>query len=102
MRFVGLMKWMEEGVQAEGLSLVENLGWVATRNDVDQVVEKLETCAAQIIEWPSRRNLLFDTTKTEAALFTCRRGQKTHLRPKLTAKIKVGNGFARFNKEATQ
>jgi len=84
-----LMKWVEERVQPEGLSFVDNLGWIATRNDVNQVVRKLETCAAESMKWASRRDLQFDTAKTETALFTCRRGHKKHLRPKLTGKIKV-------------
>ena len=37
----------------------------------------------------------------EATHFTLRRGHKKHLRPKLTANIKVGNGFIQFQKEAT-
>jgi hypothetical protein len=98
----GLIKWVEERVQAEGLSFVDDLGWIATGKDVNQVVRKLEACAAESIEWASRRDLQFDTAKTEAALFTRRRGHKKHLRPKLTAKIKVGDGFVRFNKEATR
>jgi hypothetical protein len=97
-----LRKWVEERVQGEGLSFVDDLGWVATGKDVNQVVEKLELCAAESIEWASRRDLQFDTPKTEAALFTRRRGHQKHLRPKLTAKIKVGDGFVRFNKEATR
>jgi hypothetical protein len=75
---------------------------VATAKDVNQVVERLEVCAAESIELASRRDLQFDTAKTQAALFTRRRGHKKHLRPKLTAKIKVGNGFVRLNKEATR
>jgi len=98
----GLIKWVEQRVPAEGLSVVDNLGWVATGKDVNQVVEKLEACAAESIEWVSRRDLQFDTAKTEAALFTRKRGHKKHLRPKLTAKIKVGDGFVRFNKQATR
>jgi hypothetical protein len=97
----GLIKLVEEYVPSEGLSFVHYLGWVATGSDVDQVVTILEKCAANSIEWASRRGLQFDTVKTDAALFTRRRGHKTHLRPKLTAKIKVGNGFILFNKEAT-
>jgi len=89
----GLIKWVEERVQAEGLSYVDDLGWVATGKEVNQVVEKLEACAAESIEWASRRYLQFDTAKTEVALFTRRRGHKKHLQPKLTAKIKVGDGF---------
>ena len=98
-----LMKWEEERVQGvEGLAFVDTLGWVATGQDVNQVVRKLEACSPEGIEWASRRDLQFDTAQTEAALFTCRRGHKKHLRPKLTAKIKVGDGFVRFNKEATR
>ena len=97
-----LLKWVETGVHGvEGLSFVDDLGWVATGKDVNQVVRKLEACAAESIEWASRRDLQFNTGKTEAALFTHRRGHKKHLRPKLTAKIKVGDGFFQFNKEAT-
>jgi hypothetical protein len=81
---------------------VDDLGWVATGSDVNQVVTKLERCAAKSIEWASRRGLQFDTANTEAALFMHRRGHKKHLRPKLTAKIKVGDGFIQFKKEATR
>jgi hypothetical protein len=42
-----------------------------------------------------------DTVTTEAALFTCRRGHKIDLRPNLTAKIRVGDSFIRFNRHAT-
>jgi hypothetical protein len=44
----------------------------------------------------------FDAAKTEAALFTRRRGHKKHLRPKLNAIIRVRNGFVRFGREATR
>jgi len=98
----GLIKSVEEYVsEAEGLSFVDDLGWVATGNDVNHVVSILERCAAKTIEWAGRRGLQFDTAKTEAALFTRRRGHRKHLRPKLTAKIRVGNGSIRFNAQAT-
>jgi hypothetical protein len=98
----GLINRVEERVQAEGLSFVDALGWIGTRKDVNQVVRKLEACAAERIEWASRRDLQFDTAKTEVALFTRRRGHHKHLRPTLTAKMKVGDGFVRVNKEATR
>jgi len=93
---------VEERVHAEGLSFIDDLGWVATWKDVKQVVERLESCAAESIEWASRHGLQFYTAKTEAELFTHRKGPMKHLRPKLTAKIKVGNNFVQFNKEATR
>jgi len=51
----GLIKWVEEYVsEAEGRFFVDNLGWVATRSDVNYVVSILERCAATSIEWASR------------------------------------------------
>ena len=99
----GLIQWVEERVAGiEGLSFVDNVRWVAIGSDVNQVVRKLEACARQSIDWAERSELEFDTTKTEAALFTRRRCHLKHLRPKLTAKIRVGNGFIKFNKQATR
>jgi len=99
----GLIKGVEERVQCiECLSFVDDLGWVATGKDLNQKVRKLEACATESIEWASRRDLQFNTAKTEPALFTRRRGHKKHLRPKLTAEIKVRDGFVRFKKETTR
>jgi hypothetical protein len=50
-----LIKWVEEYVSAEGLSFVDDLGWVATGSNLNQVVTKLEECVAKRIEWASRR-----------------------------------------------
>jgi hypothetical protein len=38
----------------------------------------------------------------EAGLFTLRRGYMKHIWQTLTAKIMVGNGFIRFNNQATR
>jgi hypothetical protein len=90
----GLSKWVEEYISgAEGLSFVDDLGSVPTGGDVNKVVMILEICAAKSMEWAGRRGLHFDPAKTEAALFTRRRWHKKHLRPKLTATIKVSDGF---------
>jgi len=89
-----LIKWVKEYVsEAEGLSIVDNVGWVATGSNVNHVVSILQRCAAKSIKCASRQGLQFNTAKTEAALFTRRRGHRKHCRPKLTAKIRVGNGF---------
>jgi hypothetical protein len=83
----GLINWVEEYMsEAEGLSIVDDLGWVVTRSDVNNVLSILERCAVKSIECANRGRLHFDTVKTEAALFTCRRGHWKHHRPKLTAK----------------
>jgi len=50
----GLIKWVEEDVsEVEGLSLVDDVGWVATGSDVNHVVSILERCAPNSIEWAS-------------------------------------------------
>jgi len=97
----GLINWVEEYISAKGLSVVHDLGWVATGSNVNQVVTKLEQCAAKSIEWASRWGLQFDTVETEAALFSRRRGHRKHLLPKLSAKITVGDGFIRSNEDGT-
>jgi len=93
---------VEVRVQGKELLLVDDFGWVATGKDMNQVVGTLEACAVERIEWASRRDLQFDTTQAMAVLFTSRPGHKTHLRPKLKAKIEGANSFVRFNKEATR
>ena len=80
---------------------MDDRSWVATGSDVNQVVRILERCASQSIEWASRQGLQSDTAKTQGRRFTCRQGHKRHLRPKLTPKIKVGNGFVQFNEQVT-
>jgi len=95
------MKWVQEKVSGiEGLSFKDNVGWMATGSDIRQVVRKLESCARESIDWAVKRELEFNSGKTGAALFTCRRGHINHLPQNLTAKIRVGNGFVRCNKKA--
>jgi len=99
----GLITWVEEKVQrVKGLSFIDNLGWIATGKDVNQVVRKLKACAAESIEWATRRDLQFDTAMTGTALFTRRRGHKKHLQQKLKAKITVRDSFVWLNKEVTR
>jgi hypothetical protein len=98
----GLIKWVEDyRSEAKGLSIVDDLGWVATTCDVNHIFSIIDSCAGTSIEWASRRGLQFGTAKTEAALFTCTRGHWKYPRPKLTAKIRVSSGVRRFNIEAT-
>ena len=98
-----LIKWAEEYVsEAKGLSFVDGLSWVATRSGVNHVVSILERCVAKSIKWASRCGLQLNTAKTEAALFTRRRGHRKHLRANLTAMIRVANGSIRFNPQVTR
>jgi len=76
----GLIKWVEENLsEAEGLSIVDALGWASIGTNVNYVVSILARCAAMGIEWASGIGLQFNTAKTEAALFTRRRGHRKDL-----------------------
>jgi hypothetical protein len=98
-----LIKWLEDYVsEAETLSFVDGLAWVATSSDVNHVVTILERCAVNTIEWASRRGLQYDTATMEAVLFTPRRGDGKHLPPELPAKLTLRNGIIPFNTEATR
>ena len=81
---------------------MDNVGWMATGSDITEVVRKMESSARESIDWAERCELEFNTAKTKAALSTRSRGHKRHRHPKLSTKIQVGNGFVRFNKEATK
>lgn len=84
------MVWVEESVQGlEGLSCGDDHCWVATLNDMNQMVWKLGACGVQSIKWASRRDVQYHTAKIEAAPCTLRRCHQKNLRPKLTAKIIV-------------
>jgi len=74
---------------------------VATKKEVNLVVRKLEACAVKSIRSATRRDLQFDTANSDAALFTRMRGLKNQPWPQLRAKIKVGDGIFRYNKEMT-
>jgi len=71
---------------------------------VNLLAQKLKRCAEKSIAWAPRRELQFDTAKTEAVHFTSRRGHRKPLYSILTAKTRVGGGFVQFifNKEATR
>jgi hypothetical protein len=72
----GQVQWVKERVQTEGLSFVDNVGCVATGKDGNQLVNRLEAYAPESSEWASRRDLQFDTAKTEASLWTRTIGKK--------------------------
>jgi len=98
----GVITEVEQYISAEGLSFVDNLGWVGIGSDVNPVVTRLESCTAKSIEWTSRRGLQFDMAIMEAALFTCTLCHKKHLRPKLAAQIQIQNGFIPLTPQATR
>jgi len=78
---------VEEYVSANGLSLVNHLGWVVTQGNHNQVVTTLQQYTAMSIAWANRRGQWFNMAKMESALVTRRLAHKNDFRPTLTAKI---------------
>jgi len=67
----GLMRWLLERVSGiEGLSFVDDVGWMVTGGKVGQVVKKLESCARESIHWAEMRELELATARTEAGLLS--------------------------------
>jgi len=50
----GMIKWVAECASAKGLCFMDDLGWVPTGSDANQVVMILGRCAAKSIAWASR------------------------------------------------
>ena len=80
------------------ISHVDNVTWVVEGTDLDDVVGKLERCAAASLEWAGDNAVRFEESKTEAILFSKRRKHKRCRR-----EIRVGASHRlRFNPESTR
>ena len=55
---------------------MDDVTWVVEGTDVDDVVGKLEECAAASLEWGGDNAVRFEESKTEAILFSKRRRHK--------------------------
>ena len=83
------------------LSLIDDLGFIASGSPVKEIVKALEKVAKEVIEWGKRNAVTYDTSKTEAVLFS--KSHRQRLNKQLReAKIKVGIEKISFNKEATR
>jgi hypothetical protein len=76
-----------EWVGAEGPCCVDDIGWIVTGKDVNEVVRKHEVCIAGSLNWAESRGPTFDTARSKVAYFTYRQGHNKHLVPKLIARI---------------
>ena len=59
-------------VNSRGISFVDDVTWVVEGTDLDDVVKKLEGCAAASLRWAESNAVQFETTKAEAVLFSRR------------------------------
>lgn len=55
---------------SRGISFVDCVTWLAEGASIDEVVQRLEQCAKASLEWASNNAVLFETSKTEAILFS--------------------------------
>jgi ribonuclease HI len=82
-----------------GLSFVDDVTWLAVADNVGELVGKLEECARQSIGWAEANAVRFETSKTEAILFTRNRrywGQRP------TTGIRVDGTQIKFVNQATR
>lgn len=83
------------------LSFVDDLGFIASDSSVKELVKTLENVAKEVIKLGRLNIVTYDTSKTEAVLFS--KSHRQRLNKQLReAKIKVGDEKISFNKEATQ
>jgi hypothetical protein len=83
------------------LSYADDIGLLVPGGSVQEVYQKLEQEAAVAIEWGQEHAVQFDAEKTEAVLFTKKRGRL--LREQVRqARILVGGRQVPFNHEATR
>ena len=83
------------------LSFIDDLGFIASGSSVKEVGKALEKVAKTVIEWGVRNAVTYDTSKTEAVLFSRARRQRLG-KQLLETKIKVGSKKISFNKKATR
>jgi hypothetical protein len=89
----------EEECGSEGISFVDDVAWVVEGMDVGECTQKLEECPAKAQKWMKENPCQFDIEKTEAMLFSRKRGNKE---PKIKPRLRVGSHEVSYNKDATK
>jgi hypothetical protein len=83
------------------LSFADDIGLITKASSVDRVCRQLQLAGEVAIAWGNANAVQFDPKKTEAALFTRKRGQA--LRDQVQrARLCVGGTQVSFNREATK
>jgi hypothetical protein len=91
----------EEVPGVRPLSFVDDISFTTRGNSVRELCEKLQKASEAAIEWGHRNDVEFDAAKTEALLFTRKRGRE--LREQVRqARIVVGEKEVEFAQEATR
>ena len=80
-----------------GISFVDDVTWIVEGYDINEVASKLEECAAASLRWAEDNAVRFETSKTEAILFSRKRKHRQCQRG-----IRVGDQTVRFAPGATR
>ena len=91
----------ENNPTVTSLSFVDDLGFIASGTSVQEISKTLETVASSVLRWGLTNAVTYDTSKTEAVLFSKSHRQRLNKQLRET-KIQVGNEKIMFNKEATR
>lgn len=83
------------------LPFIDDLGFIASGSSVKEVGKVLEKVAETVLEWGTQNAVTYDTSKTEAVLFSKSHCQQLNKQLQETRVI-VGGKRIQFNKEATQ
>ncbi len=59
-----------DNLMVTSISLVDNFGFIASGNSVKEIARTLETVARTVLEWDITNAVTYDTSKTEAVVFT--------------------------------
>ena len=76
---------------------MDDVTWLVEGTDLNDVVSKLERCAAASLQWASCNAVRFETSKTEAVLFSKRRKHR-----RCDRDIRVGGQSIRVAPAATR
>ncbi|KAL1978972.1 hypothetical protein VTN96DRAFT_7858 [Rasamsonia emersonii] len=98
----GVFRAIEAAVPGiRALSFADDIGLIALGSSVDQACQQLQQAGENAITWGQNNAVQFDAEKTEAVLFTRKRGRA--LRDQVQrARIQVGGHQVHFNQEATR
>ncbi|KAL2012391.1 hypothetical protein VTN00DRAFT_5109 [Thermoascus crustaceus] len=98
----GIFEAVEAAVPGiRALSFADDIGLIASGTSVEQICKQLQQAGETAIAWGQANAVQFDEKKTEAVLFTRKRGQE--LRNQVQrATVQVGQHQAPFKQEATR
>ena len=78
---------------------MDDITWLAEYDNINEVVQTLERCAAASLRWADSHAVCFKTTRTEATPFSRRR---KHWRARGEKTIHVGDQMVRSARDATR